>query len=196
MREGLVNRNVVRPPAEMGRGRGFYACARRTRHRRHVHLVLQQPRGGQRQQRQLDRRGETARVGHALRPADAFAVQLRKPVDESARFVAEILRQVDDLHACGDRVLLHPDPALPVGRAEEQHVDGPEVVRVAEQHAGVALQSAVHLREAVARVRSAVDEGDLRLRMVHQQADQFAGGVPGASDDADPDHFLLRFWTL
>ena len=81
-------------------------------------------------------------------------------------------------------------------RTEEQHVDGPEVVRVAEPHAGVALQSSVHLREAVARVRSAVDEGDLRLRMVHQQADQFAGGVPGASDDADPDHFLLRFWTL
>ena len=47
VREGLVNRNVVRPPAEMGRGRGFYACARRTRHRRHVRLVLQQPRGAE-----------------------------------------------------------------------------------------------------------------------------------------------------
>ena len=38
VREGLVNRNVVRPPAEMGRGRGFYACARRTRDGRRVHL--------------------------------------------------------------------------------------------------------------------------------------------------------------
>ena len=180
----------------MGRGRWLYARARRSGDRRHVHLVLQQPRGGQRQQRQLDRRGETPRIGHAFRPADALAVQFRKAVDESARLVAEILRQVDDLHACGDRVLLHPDPALPVRRTKEHHVGRREVVRVAEPHVGVAFQPAVHVPKAVARVRGAVDEGDLHLRMVDQQADQFAGGVPGASDNAGPDHFLLRFWTL
>ena len=58
------------------------ACARRTRHRRHVRLVLQQPRGGQRQQRQLDRRGEAAGIGHAPRRTDAVAVQFGKSVDE------------------------------------------------------------------------------------------------------------------
>ena len=161
-----------------------------------MHFVLQQPRRGQRQQRQLDRRGETARVGHTLRAADAFAVQLRKPVDESFRLIAEILRQVDNLHACGNRVFRQPYLALPVRRAEEHDIGRPEVVRVAEPHVGVALQSSVYVREAVARVRCAVDEDNLDLRMVHQQADQFAGGVPGSSDDARTDHCLLRFWTL
>ena len=72
----------------------------------------------------------------------------------------------------------------------------PEVVCVAETHFGVALQSPVYVGEAVARVARAVDEDDPGLRVGEQQADQFAGGIPGASDDADPDHFLLRFWTL
>ena len=135
-------------------------------------------------------------AGDALCRADTVAVQLGEPVDEPAALVAEILRQVDDLHACGHRVRLHPFAALTVCRTEEQHVDGSQVVSVAETHFGVALQSPVYVGEAVARVARAVDEDDPGLRVGEQQADQFAGGVPGASDDAGPDHFLLRFWTL
>ena len=180
----------------MGRGRRFYACARRTRHCRHVHFVLQQSRGSQRQQSQLNRRGETSRIGHAPGTADAFAVQFRKAVDKSARRVAEVLCQVDDFQPGRDVVLLHPDLALSVGRAEEQHVDRPEVVRIAEPHVGVALQSAVYVRKAVASIRRTVYKGYFGLRVVDQQPDQFAGGVPGASDDTGADHFLLRFWTL
>ncbi len=81
-------------------------------------------------------------------------------------------------------------------RTEEQHVDGLEVVCVAQTHFDVALQSPVYVGEAVSRIAGAVDEGEPGLGWVEQQADQFAGGVAGASDDAGPDHFLLRFWTL
>ena len=81
-------------------------------------------------------------------------------------------------------------------RAEEDDIDLVQVVRLAEAHLRVALEPAVHLREAVAGIRRAVDEHQLHLRVVHQQADQFAGRVSGASDDSGAYHFLLRFWTL
>ena len=153
-------------------------------------------RGGQRQQRQLDRRGEITRIGDALRRADAVAVQLRKSVDEAVALVAEVLREVDDLHAGGNVVRFEPFAALAVRRTEEQDVDRREVAGVGEAQFGVALQSAVHVGDAVARIAGAVDEGEPDLRMVYQEADQFAGGVAGASDDACAYHFSLRFWTL
>ena len=89
-----------------------------------------------------------------------------------------------------------PLAALSVGRAEEQDVDRPEVEAVAETHVRVAFQPSVDLREAVARVRGAVHEDDFGLRVIDQKADEFAGGVAGASDDAGAYHFPLRFWTL
>ena len=66
-------------------------------------------------------------------------------------------------------------------------------------HICLALQPAVDLREEVPGVGRAVYEDDPDLRVVHQQADQFAGRVPGPSDDSRADHFSgfsLRFWTL
>ena len=41
VREGFVDRDVVRTPAEMGRGRGLHPRARRAGHGRHMHLVRQ-----------------------------------------------------------------------------------------------------------------------------------------------------------
>ena len=196
VREGLVNREVRRAPTEVGRGRGFHPGARRSRHGRHVHLVAQQPRGGQRQQCQLDGCGEASRVGDAPRRADAVAVQLRKSVDEAVALVAEVLCEVDDLHAGGNVVRFEPFAALAVRRTEQQHVDRREVEAVAETHVRVAFQPSVDLREAVARVRGAVHEDDFGLRVIDQKADEFAGGVAGASDDAGAYHFPLRFWTL
>ena len=161
-----------------------------------MHLVAQQPRGGQRQQCQLDGRGEASRVGDAPRRADAVALPLRQSVDEAFALVAEILRQVDDPHAGRNVVRREPLAALSVSRAEEQDVDRPEVEVVAETHVRVAFQPSVDLREAVARVRGAVHEDDFGLRVIDQKADEFAGGVAGASDDAGAYHFPLRFWTL
>ena len=158
VREGLVDREVRRAPAEVGRRRGFHPRAGRARDGRDVHVVLQQPRGRQRQQRQLDRRGEAPRVGDAPRLADAVALPLRKSVDESVVLVAEVLRQVNDPQPLGNLVLRKPCAALPVCRAEEDDIDLVQVVRLAEAHLRVALKPAVHLREAVAGIRRAVHE--------------------------------------
>ena len=199
VREGLVDGEVRGAPAEMGRGRGLHAGAGRTGDGRDVHLVFEQPRCGQRQQRQLDRGGETARIGHAAGLPDALAVHLRESVDEPFGLVAEILREVDDPQPFGQLLFRHPRTALSVRRAEEDDVDRREVVLRAEVHRCFALQPAVDLREEVPGVGGAVYEGDLDLRVVHQQADQLPGRVSGPSDDSRADHFLffsLRFWTL
>ena len=175
----------------MGRGRRFHPRTRRTRDGRHVHLLPQQPRAGQRQQRQLDRRGEAAGIGHAPRRTDAVAVQFGKSVDEALRLVAEILRQIDDPQPFGQGVRREELAAPAVRRAEEQHVDRPQIVFRRETQVGLAQQPAVHVAEGVARVAVAVDECDLGRRMIHQQPQQFAGRVAGAADDADPHFFAL-----
>lgn len=175
----------------MGRGRRFHPRTRRTRDGRRVHFLPQQSLTGQRQQRQLDRRGETAGIGHAPRRTDAVAVQFGKSVDEALRLVAEILRQIDDPQPFGQGVRREELAAPAVRRAEEQHVDRPQIVFRRETQVGLAQQPAVHVAEGVARVAVAVDECDLGRRMIHQQPQQFAGRVAGAADDADPHFFAL-----
>ena len=125
-----------------------------------------------RQQCELDRSGEAARIGHAARRTDAVAVQLGQAVDEAVVLVAEILRQVDHREPCGHGVFGHPDRALAVGRAEEEAVDRAEVPLVAEAELRIALQSAVYRRQEVARVRGALHEAELDGGVVQQQAQQ------------------------
>ena len=180
----------------MGRRRGLHPGAGRAGDARYVHLVLEHPGRRQRQQRQLDGRGEAARIGHAARRANPLAAELRQSVDEPFALVAEVLRQVDDAQRLGELLRGEPLAALAVGRAEEDHVDLLQVVLRAEAQPGLAVEPRVDLRECIARMARAVDEAQLDPGMVHQQAEQLAGRIAGAADDSDPYHRPLRLWTL
>ena len=188
--EDLVGREVVGPPAEMrGRG-GLDAGAGGAGDGRHVDRGLQQAGGGQRQERQLDGRGEAAGVGDLVGAEDPVALPLGQAVDIALGFVAVVLRQVHHLQAGGPGVLRPEFTALAVGRAEEEHVDGIEIVAVAEAQLRVPEQAAVDVVQEIAGVAGRVHEDDLHLRMVDQDAEQFACRVAGAADDADLNHCL------
>ena len=188
MLKDFVGRQVVRAPAEVGGGGGLDARARGAGDGRHVDGVLQLAGGREGQQRELDGRGEAAGVGDLARRADLVPLPLRQAVDVAVGFVAVVLRQVHDLQGRGTGVLLPEFPALAVGGAEEEHVDGGEVPAVAETQLRVAEQAAVHLIQVIAGVARRVHEGDLHLRMVHQDAEELARRVAGAAEDANLNH--------
>ena len=186
--QNLIDGQVVTAPAEMGGGSRFNARPGGAGDGLDVDVAREETGLGQRQEGQLDGGRETAGVGHFPRLGDPVAVQLRKSIDIAVGLVPEILGQVDDLESFRTGMLLPESAALAMGRAQEQDVDALQVDPVRKHERRVAHKTGMMLRHGFAGLALRMDPGDLRLRVVHQDADQFAGGVSGASDDARPDH--------
>ena len=186
--QDLIDGKVVAAPTEMGGGSGFDARPGGAGDGLDMDIAPEETGLGQRQERQLDGGRKAAGVGHFLRLGNPVAVEFREPIDIAVGLVPEILGQVDDLESFRAGMLLPESAALAMGRAQEQDVDALQVDPVRKHERRVAHETGMMLRHGFAGLALRMDPGDLRLRVVHQDADQFAGGVSGASDDARPDH--------
>lgn len=114
-----------------------------------------------------------------LHRGDAVAVYLRQTVDivVAGSRKAEVLREVDYLHALRYAVFLEKSLALAVAEAEEHHVNLIERHFVCKYQICVANESFVYVGNGVACIALAVGEDDFGLRVVYQQADKFTAGV-------------------
>ena len=198
VRERLVDRDVVIPPAEMGGRRRLDACACRTGDGVHVQVRIQHQMLGQGQDPQLDAGGETAGVRDVAGVADAAPVQFGQAVNEIVfgAFDPVVHAEVDDLHVFGHAVALHELLRVAVGGTEEEEVDLVQRQFVGEHQIRLAVQSAVHIGDLVAGIARAVDKCNLRVRMVQEQADQFACRVSCTSYNPDLDHISSFLWLL
>ena len=75
-----------------------------------------------------------------------------------------------------------------MGRTQEEDVNPFQVDDVGKDEVGVAHKPGVVFCHGLSRLAFRVDPGDFGRRMVHQQPDQFAGGIAGAPDDTRADH--------
>ena len=188
--ESLVDTQVVVAPAEVARGTRLDACARAARDGVHHDVVVQHQVFGQGKQAQLDAGSEAAGVGYVLGRAGGATVQLGKAVDEVVVVALEAVvhREVDDFQVFGHVVALQELARVAMGGAEEEHVDVVQRELVGEGQVGFAVETFVHVGYLVAGVARAVDEDDFRLRMVQQQADEFACRVAGSADNSYFNH--------
>ena len=60
---------------------------------------------------------------------------------------------------------------------------------VHENQVCVPYEAGMMFRHGLSRLAFRMDPGDLHLRMMHQKADQFAGGVAGAPDNPCANHY-------
>ena len=158
----------------------------------HADVAHEQSLAGGRQQGQLDAGGETTRVGHVARLADCLAVQLGQSVDVVVvAFQPEILRQVDNPDMFRDGVFLQELFALSMTEAEKHNIHVVERHRRRECHITLAKQSPVHVADEVAGITFAVDELQLGLGVVDEQADEFAGCVASPAEDSNLNHSMF-----
>ena len=80
-------------------------------------------------------------------------------------------------------MLLPEGAALPVRGTEEKDIDPFQVHDIGKHEVRVAHQTGMVFRHGLPRLALRMDPGNLRRRMVHQKADEFAGGVAGTSDN-------------
>jgi len=89
--------------------------------------------------------------------------------------------------------------ALAVSEAKEEHIDIAKRHLAGKAQVCVAIESLVHVGNAVAGIALAVDEDDLCIRMVDEQADELAGCIAGSAKYSYSYHellFLLLFYSL
>ena len=153
-----------------------------------MHVAAEEAGLRQRQERQLDGRREAARIGDFRRALDAVALQFRETIDIAVGFVPEILGQVHDLEPFRAGMFLPEGAALAMGGTKEENVDAFQVHDVREHEVRVTHEAGVVLRHGLSHLALRMDPGDLGRRMVHQQPDQFAGGVACTAYDTRADH--------
>ena len=128
--------------------------------------------------------------------AGGAAVQFRQTVDEVVALGLEAVvhGEVYNLQPFGDVVAVHELARVAVGGAEEEAVHLVQRQLVGEAQVGLAIEALVHVGHAVAGIAAAVDEDNLCLRVVDEQADEFAGGIARAAYDSYLYHIneLLR----
>ena len=180
--EGLVDTEVAHAPREVGGRRWLLAGARRAGDGIHADVLGQQSHSGRRQQGQLDGSGKATGVGQMLGLLDGRLVNLRQTVDVVVGALdAEVLGQVDNLHALGNLVLGKELLALAMPKAEKHDVDLVEGHLVGEEQIGVSNQSFVDVADGIPGIRLGVGKDNLRLGVIQQQTDEFASRVSGCA---------------
>ena len=184
--ECLVDAQVVVAPAEVARRTRLHARPGAARDGVHHDIAVQHQVLGQGQQAQLYAGGEAARIGHVLRLAGGAAVQLRQAVDEVVALGLEAVvhGEIYNLQPFGDVVALHELARVAVGGAEEEAVHLVQRQLVGEAQVGLAIEALVDVGHTVSGITAAVDEDNLCLRVVDEQADEFAGSVARAAYDS------------
>ena len=74
-----------------------------------------------------------------------------------------------------------------VSEAEEQHIDLIERHLGSELQVTIPVESFVHVGDQVAGITFAVDENNLGIRMIHEQANEFACRVSRATQNTYSD---------
>ena len=153
----------------MGGGAGLLACTRGARNGVDGHVLGEQSHLGSRQQGHLNGCGKTSGVGHVLRLDNLGLVDFRQSVDVVVVALnAEVLREVDNLDAVGDGVLLQERFALAVTETEEDNVYLIEWHLVGKTQISVTNQSFVHVADQIAGIALRVGEDNLCLGVVQQ----------------------------
>ena len=146
--------------------------------------------------------------------ADALAVDLGQTIDKIVHsrcglcgsdlvsglsggwHKAEVLRQIDDLHLCRHVVLCQESLALAVAEAEEEHVDIVEGHLAGKAKISIAVESLVHVGDEVSGVALTVDEDELCLGMVDEQADELSCRIAGPAKYTYSYHDLSSLFIL
>ena len=78
--------------------------------------------------------------------------------------------------------------------AEEQNIDAVERKLIREDQVGFAVQAFVYIGNLVACVTGTVDEFDFYIRMVDEQANQFACRISCATNDSCFNNISSSLW--
>ena len=152
---------------------------------------------GQREQTQLDAGGKAARIGYVLGRTGSAAVELGQAIDKVVvgSLQAVVHREVDDAQLLGHVVALEELARVAIGRAEEEHVDFVQRQLVGKGEVGFAIEPLMHIGDAVSGIAAAVYKYDFCLRVVEQQANQFARCIACTTNDSYFNHVVsLRGW--
>ena len=96
--------------------------------------------------------------------------------------------KIDDLHIFGYGMAFHELLRIAVGGTEEQQVDLVQRQFIGKHQVGFSIQSAVHIRYLVACIARTVHKCNLGVRMIQQQANQFACRVSRTTYNSYLDH--------
>lgn len=182
MLERLVDTEVIDTPREMCGRSGLLSGTRRACDGIHGNVLFQQIQVGGRQKGQLNGRGKAAGVGYMAGLCNLVLVYLGQAINVVVcAFDAEILRQIDNLHAVGNDVLFQELLTLAVAETEEDDINLMEGHLVGEPQVGVANKPFVHVRYQIASVALRIGKHNLCLGMIEQQADEFAASITGGA---------------
>ena len=179
----------------MCRGTGLHAGTRGTRDGIHADVAVQQPVSSQRQQAQLDSRGEATWVGDVLGLSYLSLVDFRQTIDiiMVGRGKPEVLCQVDDTYILRHGVFLEELCTLAVAHTQEQHIDALQRHAVGELHVGLAKEAFVNICEKCLGIAGAVYESNLSFGVVQQQTDELTRRVACTTYDS---YFYHLFSSL
>ena len=111
-------------------------------------------------------------------------------------FDAVVHTEIDDLHVFGYGMALHELLRIAVSGTEEKEVDLVQRQFIGKYQICFAIQSAMYVRDLVAGIARTVHKCNLGVRMIQQQADQFACRISCTSNNPDFDHISSSLWLL
>ena len=195
--EGFIDAEVVDTPREVGRSTGLHTGARGACDGVDADVGGQQPELGSGEQSELDAGGKASGIGDMFGMGDLLTVDFRQTVDEVVGLgggvlgvgqrlwsQAEVLSQVDDLHAFGNVVGLHESLTLAVSEAEEDDIHVAERHVLGEDQVGIAIEPLVDVGHGVAGIALAVGEDNLGTGMMDEETDQLAAGIAGSTENS------------
>ena len=114
-----------------------------------------------------------------------LAIQFGQAIDVVVvgRSDAEILRQIDDTNILRHGMLGQELSTLAMPHAQEEDVDRLQRQTVGELHVRLAEQPLVDVGQQVLGVGRTVDKAYLHIRVMQQQADEFARSIACATDN-------------
>jgi hypothetical protein len=78
--------------------------------------------------------------------------------------------------------------------AEEEHIDGVQIVCIGEALLGVANQTGMHGMERLASIAGRVRKGNLHFWVINQEADEFACGIARCAYNSYFNHNVSSSW--
>ena len=153
---------------------------------------------GQRKHTQLDTCCKAPRIGNVVRFANSPAVQFRQAIYEIMLFTLDtvIHRKINNLHVFRDRMRFHEFPGIAMRRTEEKAIDFIQRKLGRKAHIRLPIQTFVDIRNPVARIAGAIDKDDFHVRMIDQQANQFACRITSSAYNSYFNHIFSSLWFV
>ena len=152
----------------------------------------------QRKHAQLNTCREATRIGNVTGRTNRPAVQFRQAIDEIVLLVldAVIHREVDNLDLFRDNVRFHKLPRVAMRRTEEKAIDFIQRDLSRKAHVRLAIQAFVDVRNPVSRIAGAIDKDYFHVRMVDQQANEFARRITCSAYNSYFNHIFSSLWFV